>query len=260
MIEIINEDCLIGMKNQIKAKSIDCIVTSPPYNLGTKYTEYDDTISREKYLNWMVDIAHELYRVLSDDGSLFLNLGSKPTDPWVVFDVLNIFRRSFQLQNQIIWIKAITIDSIGKSFGHFKPISSKRFVNDCFEYIFHFTKNGDIPIDRLAIGVPYQDKTNVDRWKNGNDLRCRGNTWNIPYPTIKNSNKERPHPATFPPDLAKNCMLLHGKDKINLALDPFLGIGSSAIAAQELGLNFVGFEIDSYYCRETEKKLLGAKL
>ena len=89
------------------------------------------------------------------------------------------------------------------SRGHFKPISSQRFLNDCHEYIFHFTKSGRVEIDRLALGVPYQDKSNIARWSHtsGRDRRCRGNTWFIPYETIQSRQKERPHPATFPVEL-----------------------------------------------------------
>ena len=51
-----------------------------------------------------------------------------------------------------------------KTFGHFKPINSPRFLNDCHEYVFHFTKSGRVELNRLALGVPYQDKSNIARW------------------------------------------------------------------------------------------------
>ena len=148
-------------------------------------------------------------------------------------------RDLFVLQNTIHWMKSITIeDRQGevRSHGHFKPISSKRFLNDCHEYIFHFTKTGRVEIDRLALGVPYQDKSNIARWSHtrGGDLRCRGNTWFIPYETIQSRAKERPHPATFPVQLAEWCIKLHGVTRVETMLDPFLGIGNSAVAAQAL--------------------------
>jgi site-specific DNA-methyltransferase (adenine-specific) len=100
----------------------------------------------------------------------------------------------FFLQNTIHWIKSIAVeDRKGdlKSHGHFKPINSKRFLNDCHEWVFHFTKTGRVELDRLAIGVPYQDKSNIARWSHtsGSDLRCRGNTWFIPYETIQSREK-----------------------------------------------------------------------
>jgi len=145
-----------------------------------------------------------------------------------------------------------------RSYGHFKPINSKRFLNDCHEYIFHFTKTGHAEIDRLALGVPYQDKSNISRWSHtrGSDLRCRGNTWFIPYETIQSRAKERPHPATFPVQLAEWCIKLHGASHVQTMLDPFLGIGNSALAAQRCGVKkFIGFEIDQIYLAEAKHRV-----
>ena len=144
------------------------------------------------------------------------------------------------------------------TYGHFKPISSKRFLNDCHEYIFHFTKTGRVEIDRLGLGVPYQDKSNIARWRHtrGSDRRCRGNTWFIPYETIQSRAKERPHPATFPVKLAEWCIRLHGVSRVHTMLDPFLGIGNSAVAAQRCGVKeFIGFEIDETYLAEAKRRL-----
>ena len=142
--------------------------------------------------------------------------------------------------------------------GHYKPINSQRFLNECQEFIFHFSPRGRTPLDRLAIGVPYQDKSNVARWQGtGADLRCRGNTWFIPYSTIQNRKRDRPHPATFPPRLPRQCLQLHGLSRIVLAMDPFLGLGSSAVACAELGVNFVGVEIDRAYLDEAIQRVRG---
>src|SRR5204862_8018462 len=144
------------------------------------------------------------------------------------------------------------------SRDHFKPNSSRSFLNDCHEYIFHFTTSGRVEIDRLALGFPYQDKSNIARWSHtcGSDLRCRGNTWFIPYETIQSRAKERPHPATFPVQLAEWCIKLHGVARVETMLDPFLGIGNSAIAAQQCKVkNLIGFEIDEIYLSETRKRL-----
>jgi site-specific DNA-methyltransferase (adenine-specific) len=103
--------------------------------------------------------------------------------------------------------------------------------------------------------VPYQDKTNVARWKGKHAVRCRGNIWFIPYETIKSRAKERPHPATFPVKLAEMCIQLHGVTRTQLVLDPFLGIGQSAIAALKLQKNFVGFELDRNYFDEAVKRI-----
>ncbi len=113
-------------------------------------------------------------------------------------------------------------------------------------------------IDRLALGVPYQDKSNIARWSHtcGRDSRCRGNTWFIPYQTIQSRAKERPHPATFPVQLAEWCIKLHAAPRVRTMLDPFLGIGNSAIAAQKCGVKkFIGFEIDNTYLAVAKRRL-----
>jgi site-specific DNA-methyltransferase (adenine-specific) len=255
-------DCVAGMA-QLPDDCIDLAVTSPPYNLGIKYGKYSDTDTRDAYLQWSTKWAAEVRRVLKPHGSLFLNIGSAPSSPMLPHELVMRLREVFILQNVIHWIKSITIenrDGDVSSYGHFKPISSKRFLNDCHEYIFHFTKTGHVEIDRLAVGVPYQDKSNIARWSHtrGGDARCRGNTWFIPYETIQNRAKERPHPATFPIQLAEWCIKLHGVKRIETMLDPFLGIGNSAVAAQRCGVKeFIGFEIDEEYLAEAKRRVAG---
>jgi site-specific DNA-methyltransferase (adenine-specific) len=261
-------DCLEGMKSLIDPEEVDVIVTSPPYNIGVKYNKYDDTIPREEYLNWMEEVAEGCKQVLKRDGSFFLNVGHKPTDLWVPWEVAFRFRRHFVLQNVIIWVKSIAVqkEDVGNypnikrdiAVGHYKPIGGGRFLNECYEYIFHFTKHGDAKLDRLAIGVPYQDKSNIGRWKSvSQDLRCRGDVWFIPYKTIWNREKERPHPSTFPPNLPMMCIKLHGLNKTKLVLDPFIGIGNTAIACVRLGVDYVGFEIDESYVQVAEQRIRG---
>jgi site-specific DNA-methyltransferase (adenine-specific) len=253
-------DCLEVLR-ALDPGCVSVIVTSPPYNLGIRYRSYDDTLPRDRYLHWTSDWIGAAARALSPAGSLFLNVGAKPTDPWTGLDVAQAARHHLQLQNTIHWVKSIAIDkSVTGSaagltkdlnIGHYKPINSNRFVNDCHEFIFHFSPSGTTPLDRRAIGVSYQDQSNVSRWNHGaGNLRCRGNTWFIPYDTIQSRDKDRPHPATFPPRLAEYCLKLHGRSRVKLAMDPFLGLGSSAIAAAQLGVEFIGVEIDRDYLSE----------
>lgn len=249
--------------------SVSAIVTSPPYNLGIRYRTYDDTQPRGQYLEWTEAWLAAAAGALEDDGSVFLNMGAKPTDPWTAMDVAQRARKCLKLQNTIHWIKSIAIDKEAAgaaadldrdiAVGHYKPINSERFVNDCHEFVFHFTPRGTTPLDRLSIGVPYQDPSNISRWqRGGSNRRCRGNTWFIPYETIQSRDKDRPHPATFPPRLAENCLKLHGVDRIKVAMDPFLGLGSTAIAAAQLGLDFIGTEIDRHYLDEAIERTRAA--
>jgi site-specific DNA-methyltransferase (adenine-specific) len=265
-------DCL-DILHALPAGSASVIVTSPPYNLGVTYRSYDDTIPRREYLEWTDAWVKAAGASLASDGSLFLNLGAKPKDPWTAMEIAQTARRHLTLQNTIHWIKSIVIDKDlaglaadlerDLAVGHYKPINSERFLNDCHEFIFHFTPRGRTPLDRRAIGVAYQDASNIGRWKTGGtNRRCRGNTWFLPYDTIQSRDAERPHPATFPPRLAEYCLRLHGLQRVTLAIDPFLGLGSSAVAAARLGLDFIGIEIDQYYLNEAidrVKKEVGGK-
>ncbi len=251
----------IDILRALPAGSISAIVTSPPYNLGIRYRTYEDSLPKRGYLSWTGRWIAAAAHALTPSGSLFLNVGSKPTDPWTALDVVQAARPHLTLQNIIHWIKSIAIDrdaagiaanlDADLAVGHYKPINSDRFVNDCHEFIFHLTPQGRTPLDRRAIGVPYQDASNIARWRSGgSNRRCRGNTWFIPYETIQSREKERPHPATFPPRVPEYCLRLHGVARVKTALDPFLGLGSSAVAAAQLGVDFIGIEMDEHYLKE----------
>ena len=258
-------DCLDILRG-LDPGSVSAMVTSPPYNLGIRYRSYHDSLPRARYLEWTGAWIKAVARTLSKRGSLFLNVGAKPTDPWTALDVAQAAREHLTLQNTIHWIKSIAIDkeAAGASaaldrdlaVGHYKPINSDRFVNDCHEFVFQFTPEGRTPLDRRAIGVAYQDASNIGRWQSGRgNRRCRGNTWFIPYETIQSRDKDRPHPATFPPRLAEYCLRLHGRARLQLVVDPFLGLGSAAIACADLGVDFVGIELDEHYLREAVERV-----
>lgn len=253
-------DCVEVLKH-LEPHSVDVIVTSPPYNMGINYNRYQDTLSGPDYLEWTNTWIAAAARVLRPDGSLFLNVGTRPSDPWTALDVAQAARSHLRLQNIIHWIKSIAIErtSAGATsgltkdlaVGHYKPINSDRFLNDCHEFIFHLTPLGSTNLDRLALGVPYQDRSNIARWSKAADgVRCRGNTWFIPYETIQRRDRDRPHPATFPSRLPEQCLRLHGLKRIQLAMDPFTGLGSTAVACAKLGVNFVGVDIDETYLDE----------
>lgn len=263
-IEILHGDCLEVLPT-LEEKSFDLVVTSPPYNLGIAYSSFKDTAPREEFLNWCKSWASEIKRVMADDASFFLNIGASPSNPLLPHQLILALTEGpeplFILQNTFHWIKSITIETTtGQqiSAGHFKPINSKRYVNDCHEYVFQLTKAGTVPLDRRAAGVPYVFKSNIARWGHtgGEDLRCRGNTWFIPYETIQSRKGERPHPATFPVALAEQCIKIQGKGEATRMLDPFLGIGSSALAAKSQNVaHFTGIEIDSGYLEVAKQRL-----
>jgi site-specific DNA-methyltransferase (adenine-specific) len=257
-------DCLTGMQTMARQDLLaDVIVTSPPYNIGKPYHTHNDSLPRDEYLDWMEHVMAACRTVLTEDGSFFLNVGGKPTDQWIPLDLANRCRSHFTLQNIIHWVKSIAIpkEDVGNyphmqndiAVGHYKPVNSTKFLSSCHEYIFHFTKTGTVPLEKHAVGVPYQDKSNIGRWKNAtSDLRERGNTWFIPYETIQSA---RPHPTVFPDKLPEMCLRLHGVSHVNLVLDPFMGSGSTAVASKRLDLPYIGFDIDPLYIEEARQRL-----
>jgi len=237
----------------LPSNSVDIVITSPPYNIGVKYRTYKDNKTMHHYLLWLQQVFSQIKRILKDGGSIFLNLGSTNIMPWLAYDVASHLRDLFMLQNHIVWVKSISIGET--TYGHFKPINSPRFTNHTYEEIFHFTKNGDVGIDRLSIGVPYMDKNNIANKADSRDLRCRGNCWFIPYKTIRSRSEKGNHPATFPEKLVERCIKLAGYDDDTVVCDPFLGSGTTLVVAEQLGINGFGIELDKGYLKYAEKRI-----
>ena len=244
-------DCLDVLRG-LPPESVDVIVTSPPYNIGVAYKSYNDRKPREAYLGWLADVGRQVKRVMRPDASFFLNVGSTSSDPWIAQDVAEVMRPLFFLQNHIVWVKSISIGD--DTVGHFKPITSGRFLNHNHEAIFHYTKTGAVAVDRVAVGVPFKDKSNITRWGHKTDRRCAGNVWFLPYNTVKSRSQKFDHPAGFPVSLPERCIKLHGKENANV-LDPFLGAGTTLVAAQRLGCSGVGIEVDQQYVKTSLERI-----
>ena len=246
-------DCVEGMRQHLPEGCVDVVVTSPPYNIGVRYNSHEDDMPFDDYLDWMGRVAEECRRVMKDDGSFFFNIGDKPSDELRSLQVAQRICESFHLQNTFHWVKSIAAPEKDVNIGHYKPVNSPRYVNNCHEYIFHFTKGGDVSLDKLAIGVPYGDKSNIGRWKQARqDVRDRGNTWFVPYRTVQS---EKPHPAAFPVTLPEMCIKLHGLEDGLVVMDPFMGSGTTAFAARGLGCDYVGFEMDEGYVEFARTRL-----
>ena len=229
MITIINNK----FQNVKWPKDIDLVVTSPPY-------KDEDGFSRE-----LIDNFQKFcYENMSRDSLLFLNFGHLAGFKSRPFEVAMMLEMDFELVDTITWVK-----------NHYRPIQGKRRVNNLTEFIFMFSK-GNPKIDRLSIGIPYADKSNIKRWKGteGKDLKCQGNVWHIDYETV-NKEEEKLHNDRFPLDLPKNCIKLSGIPKGSLVVDPFSGSGTTAKACEMLGMNFWGTEIDSDHYKTSLARL-----
>jgi site-specific DNA-methyltransferase (adenine-specific) len=189
---------------------------------------------------------------MKQDASFFLNISGSNSRPWLPFELIVRLREMFVLQNHITWIKSITTQQ--DSVGHFKPLAGKRFLNHNHEHIFHLTLSGDVQLDRLAIGVPFKDKSNIARRGHAQDARCRGNTWFIPYRTVQTRAAKYNHPGTFPVDLPRWCIRLHGRTDA-VVLDPFAGTGTTLVAAGLEGARGIGVDVDGAYVAVAAQRL-----
>jgi site-specific DNA-methyltransferase (adenine-specific) len=249
-IEIWCGDCLKLMKEKVADDSISVVTTSPPYNQDVPYRTYDDNRDESEYLEWLAEVFEEIDRVLTPDGSLFLVIGHAARKPWTAMRVAEVAGKRFQLQNQIVWVKSINVND--ESHGHFNPITSKRFLNRVWEFVFHFTKSGKVSLDRLAVGVPYEDAHNAGR--TGSVMRCGGDVWFIPYDTVHGNEDRGDHPATFPVEVAERCIKLAGIKPGMKVLDPFCGVNGMAAAAR-LGVDGIGIDVDPMYCQTALRRV-----
>lgn len=140
------------------------------------------------------------------------------------------------VQQHIIWAKHIS--SKDWSVGHFKPVNSQRYLTNIHESVFILSRDGNYPLSKLAVGVPYKDKSNIARFNTGGDLRCRGNIWLVTYPT---KNASEGHPATYPVELAEMMIKIVGTP--SKVLDPFMGSGTTRVAANNLGVTADGIDL-----------------
>ena len=208
-------DCIQGMRS-LPDGSVDVVVTSPPYNIRARYLTYVDNLPPPDYYKWMWAWITEVRRILATSGSFFLNVGASSRNPDLPHEIaLGLKKVGLVLQNTFHWVKSISVEEPdGKrvTVGHHKPVNSPHIITNCHEYIFQISHHGEVPLDKRAIGIPFKDKSNINRFpaNNGKDVRCRGNTWFLRYPT--NYNRGALHPAQFPVELPEFCIKLHGRN------------------------------------------------
>jgi len=253
---LVHKDCLEFMKG-ISDNSYDVIISSPPYNINRNYNKYKDY--KSDYLQWMTKVWSEACRILKPDGHLFLNIASTKQDPFLPYKIAETIE--WQLQNNIIWGKAIEID--GYVRGYSTPTSSKRYLQNGWEHLFHFTKDGNTEIDLEASGVPYNtDYNNAARneKRTGKNWRPTTTCWHYTYQSkaTKEINKQitgdKLHPAIFPKSLVKKCIQVSGL-KDGVVFDPFVGSGTTLVVAKEMNLKYVGCDIDEDYINFAKTRL-----
>lgn len=240
-------DHAVDLLKNYESSSLGLAVTSPPYNIKMPYADGVND-NRSDYDQWTIDWIAETLRVCRD--GLMMNLGASASGSTRFFQVMGLIAKHFHIQNSWVWVKSISINET--TYGHFKPINSEHHTHVAHEHVFLIQKSPkhEVKLNRKAIGVPYMDKSNIKRFNHDSDLRCRGSTWFLPYQTRQ---KRLDHPATYPEDFAR--MMIEVVDVSGPILDPFVGSGTTMVAAHQLGFSSIGFDKAETYCRMTKERL-----
>jgi len=236
----------------IPDKSVNLVVTSPPYNIGKSYEKKEEL---DKYLAVQSRLISQLYRVLSDDGSVCWQVGNYidkgevyPLDI-LFYDIFKLF--GFKLRNRIIW--------------HFRHgLHAQRRFSGRYETILWFTKTDeyffnldDVRVPSLYPGKRYYkgpkkgEPSGNPNGKNPSDFweivsnDWQNGVWDIP--NVKAHHPEKTiQPCQFPVELVQRCVLALTK-KDDWVLDPYAGVGSTLIAAAIHGRRSLGSEKEKKY-------------
>ena len=208
---------------QVPDKSIQLIVTSPPYNIGK---EYEKKLDIKEYVFQQSQVIDDCIRVLKDEGSICWEMGNYVDNGEIIpLDILlyDCFKSNgLQLRNRIIW-----------HFGHGLHCS-KRFSGR-YETILWFTKSDNFTFNLDAVRVPqkYPGKKhfkgpNIGKYSSNPQGKNPSDVWDIP--NVKSNHVEKTcHPCQFPIALVQRLVLALSNEH-DIVFDPFLGVGSTAVA------------------------------
>ncbi|MED5485471.1 MAG: site-specific DNA-methyltransferase [Candidatus Thermoplasmatota archaeon] len=215
---------------------VHLMITSPPYNACK---EYDDDLSLNEYLGLLKDVFKETYRVLVPGGRAAINianLGRKPYIPLSTYINQIMKEIGFLMRGEIIWDKSASAGS-SCAWGSFKSASNP-CLRDIHEYILIYSK-GDYKLPRLKI----EKEERCDTIESKEFVEFTKSIWR--FPTV--SAKRVGHPAPFPIELPRRLIELYSF-KGDIIMDPFMGSGSTCIAALDTNRRYLGIDIDQEYC------------
>ena len=227
--KIYNIDCLEGLRN-LDDGCIDLIITSPPYNLGNNHhtgskqtnIRYEDNLAEDIYQDWQTKILNECFRVLGEKGSLMYQHKNRIKNGIQISPYEWIFKTNFIIKQEIVWINGSqNFDKI-----RFYPFT---------ERVYWLTKSPDT---KLVNTINKQDVFSRQEWK--------------PVGTNKT------HTRAFPERLVYDLISVFPDSKI--IMDPFMGSGTVAYVAQELGKKFIGFELDKTFFDLSNERLKNKSL
>ena len=232
----------------IPNNSLHLMITSPPYNVSK---EYDNDLSLNEYLNLLKNCFTETYRVLVDGGRACINIaniGRKPYIPLSDYVSKIMIEIGFNMRGEIIWNKSAGA-GISTAWGSFQSASNP-ILRDVHEYILIFSK-GNYKRER--------DK-NEKEFRHDNITKEEFIEWTKSVWTMNTESAKRiGHPAPFPEELPNRLIKLFSFTK-DIVIDPFMGSGTTAIAAIKNNRNFVGYEINKEYINLANNRILNLKI
>jgi site-specific DNA-methyltransferase (adenine-specific) len=216
---------------------VSLTVTSPPYNVGKLS---DNNLSDEDYWKLMRQCFKEVYRVTESGGRLVLNVANLGRKPYIPFS--NMFTDlmldlGFLMRGEIIWQKSKGANA-NFAWGSWLSASNP-VIRDIHEYCLVFSKEG------MSKGSKGKSTIEKDEF-----MESTLSIWNINPARAKKIG----HPAPFPVELAERFINLYSYEK-DLILDPFIGSGTTALAASKLKRSYIGYEVNAEYCELAEKRL-----
>ena len=261
--KIFPQDCLEFLKKQ-RANSVNLIVTSPPYADKRKKTY--GGIPANEYVEWFLPISKELKRVLKPKGSFVLNIKEKPVNgeraTYVLELILEMKKQGWLWIEEYVWHKKNSFP--GKWPNRFR---------DSWERCLHFTKNKDFKMYQDAVMVPMgewaqsriQNPSKNDHLRHDSKVKSglsrNVSNWakrEMAYPTnvlhLATECGNVNHSAAFPVSLPSWFIKLFTK-KGDLVLDPFMGSGTTALAAMSLDRHFIGTEKNEQYYKTALERI-----
>ncbi|NIA23532.1 MAG: site-specific DNA-methyltransferase [Proteobacteria bacterium] len=221
--------------SMIPDNSLHLMITSPPYNVSK---EYDEDLSLKEYLEMLKKVFTETYRVLVNGGRTCINvanLGRKPYIPLSDYISQMMIEIGFNMRGEIIWNKAASA-SPSTAWGSWMSASNP-ILRDIHEYILVFSK-GDYKRERKKI----EKETKRNTISKEEFIEWTKSIWTFNAESAKRVG----HPAPFPIDLPYRLIQLYSFTT-DIILDPFMGSGTTAIAALKSDRNYVGYEINKKY-------------
>ena len=246
LLNTIIEGSCENMKD-IPNNSLHLMITSPPYNVSK---EYDNDLSLNEYLSLLKNCFTETYRVLVDGGRACINIaniGRKPYIPLSDYVSKIMIEIGFNMRGEIIWNKSAGA-GISTAWGSFQSASNP-ILRDVHEYILIFSK-GNYKRER--------DKEEKELRKD-NITKEEFIEWTKSVWTMNTESAKRiGHPAPFPEELPNRLIKLFSFTN-DIVIDPFMGSGTTAIAAIKNKRNFVGYEINEKYINLANNRILNLK-